>query len=45
MTVESMQNIRTVIQLTKEEYFCDKYNELINVPFRYAITFFGEKDF
>ncbi|CAF3575971.1 unnamed protein product [Rotaria sordida] len=37
VTVESIQNIRTVIQLTKEDYFYEQYCLLLEVPYRSSI--------
>lgn len=37
ITVESIQNIRTVVQLTKEDYFYEEYCRLINVPYRSSV--------
>ncbi|CAF3678455.1 unnamed protein product [Rotaria sp. Silwood1] len=34
VTVESIQNIRTVVQLTKEEYFYEQYCSLLENPYR-----------
>jgi ATP-binding cassette subfamily B (MDR/TAP) protein 1 len=38
--VESIQNIRTVVQLTKEDYFYNEYCGLIKIPYRYCISFY-----
>ncbi|CAF3763845.1 unnamed protein product [Rotaria socialis] len=37
VTVESIQNIRTVVQLTKEDYFYEEYCSLLQVPYRSSI--------
>lgn len=37
VSVESIQNIRTVMQLTKEDYFSQQYAQLLNIPFRYVM--------
>ncbi|CAF1200942.1 unnamed protein product, partial [Rotaria sordida] len=37
ITVESIQNIRTVIQLTKEDYFYKKYCLFLEIPYRSSI--------
>ncbi|CAF4425289.1 unnamed protein product, partial [Rotaria magnacalcarata] len=37
VTVESIQNIRTVVQLTKEDYFYEQYCSLLQVPYRSSI--------
>jgi len=33
--LESIQNVRTVIQLTKENYFYEKYSQILNDYYRY----------
>ncbi|CAF1420960.1 unnamed protein product [Rotaria sordida] len=37
ITVESIQNIRTVVQLTKEDYFYEQYCSLLEIPYRASI--------
>ncbi|CAF1472610.1 unnamed protein product, partial [Rotaria sordida] len=37
VTVESIQNIRTVVQLTKEDYFYKKYCSFLEIPYRSSI--------
>ncbi|CAF2677139.1 unnamed protein product [Rotaria sp. Silwood2] len=37
ITVESIQNIRTVAQLTKEDYFYKEYSKLLKIPVRASI--------
>ncbi|CAF2682116.1 unnamed protein product [Rotaria sp. Silwood2] len=37
VTVESIQNIRTVVQLTKEDYFYEQYCSLLEIPYRSSI--------
>ncbi|CAF4921685.1 unnamed protein product, partial [Rotaria magnacalcarata] len=34
VSVESIQNIRTVVQLTKENYFHHEYSAYLEVPYR-----------
>ena len=34
ITVQSIQNIRTVVQLTKEDYFYEQYSILLDIPHR-----------
>ena len=34
ISVESIQNIRTVAQLTKEDYFLKQFSKLIEVPYK-----------
>ncbi|CAF0839105.1 unnamed protein product [Adineta ricciae] len=34
ITVETIQNIRTVVQLTKEEHFYNEYSRILNVLYR-----------
>ena len=36
VTMESIQNIRTVVQLSKEEHFYQRYCSLIGIPHRYS---------
>ena len=36
MAVESISNIRTVAQLTKERHFGDEYCKLLDIPYRYV---------
>ncbi|CAF1531342.1 unnamed protein product, partial [Adineta ricciae] len=36
--VETIQNVRTVTQLTKEDYFYDEYSQLLNVIYRSSLT-------
>ncbi|CAF3502579.1 unnamed protein product [Rotaria sp. Silwood1] len=37
ITVESIQNIRTVVQLTKEDYFYEEYCSYLEIPYRSSI--------
>ncbi|UJR28455.1 hypothetical protein I4U23_009695 [Adineta vaga] len=37
IAVEAISNIRTVVQLTKEQHFDDEYSELLNLPFRNSL--------
>ncbi|CAF4169043.1 unnamed protein product [Rotaria sp. Silwood2] len=37
VTVESIQNIRTVVQLTKEDYFYEQYCSLLEIPYQSSI--------
>ncbi|CAF4892140.1 unnamed protein product [Rotaria sp. Silwood1] len=37
VTVESIQNIRTVVQLTKEDYFYEQYCLLLEIPYQSSI--------
>ncbi|CAF2524258.1 unnamed protein product, partial [Rotaria sp. Silwood2] len=37
VTVESIQNIRTVVQLTKEDYFYEQYCSFLEIPYRSSI--------
>ena len=37
--MESIQNIRTVIQLTKETHFYDQYSPILNVVYQYCYIF------
>ncbi|CAF4659865.1 unnamed protein product [Rotaria socialis] len=38
IAIEAIQNIQTVIQLTKENYFCNEYCEILNTVDRSSIT-------
>ncbi|CAM4914759.1 unnamed protein product [Rotaria socialis] len=38
IAIEAIQNIQTVIQLTKESYFCNEYCEILNTVDRSSIT-------
>jgi len=35
VAVEAIQNIRTVVQLSKEEYFYNEYSKLLDMVYRY----------
>ncbi|CAF4895872.1 unnamed protein product [Rotaria sp. Silwood1] len=37
VTVESIQNIRTVVQLTKEDHFYEKYCSFLEIPYQSSI--------
>ncbi|CAF1014116.1 unnamed protein product [Rotaria sordida] len=37
VAVESIQNIRTVVQLTKEDYFYEQYCSFLEIPYRSSI--------
>ncbi|CAF3084747.1 unnamed protein product [Rotaria sp. Silwood2] len=37
VTVESIQNIRTVVQLTKEDYFYEQYCSFLEIPYRSSV--------
>ena len=34
IAVEAISNIRTVVQLTKEQHFGDEYCRLLDIPYR-----------
>ncbi len=35
VAVEAIQNIRTVVQLSKEEHFYNEYSKLLDMVYRY----------
>ncbi|CAF3688467.1 unnamed protein product [Adineta steineri] len=37
VAIQSIQNIRTVVQLTKEDYFFEEYRRYIGIPYRSSI--------
>ncbi|CAF1001909.1 unnamed protein product [Adineta steineri] len=37
IAVETIQNIRTVVQLTKEDYFYEEYSKVLEIPYRSSI--------